>query len=412
MKKWHYNKLMTILLMIPLVSLYSFSLDLYLPLLPKVANDLHASKIMMQNGNSVFMLTIGLGQLIFGPISDHFGRKPILIVSLLTYIVGAIITVFTTSIGVFIASRGLQAMGACGTYLCCFASIRDIFSDENESAEMFSYLNIANSISAIIAPTLGAIVGKYYSWKVIFMILTLFSCLSLATAYFLYTETRPESIGSKEGSNIKSTIKNYAQVFRNLNYQIFTLPAAVGVGSFFAYYCVSPYLYQQVIGTSALEYGMLYGSCGLTFFLGSFFCGKTVAKYGITTTMWVGLICHLAGTLTLIVSFLIYNKTMLVFTHTGIIMILFGASYMVGAGIGGTMAPFQNIAGSAFALISAYKFVFAQIVGDIVMRFYSGNALSLGVVLMVCNITATILLFKCRNKIVLKDSLVTDPITN
>ena len=102
MKKWHYNKLMTILLMIPLVSLYSFSLDLYLPLLPKVANDLHASKIMMQNGNSVFMLTIGLGQLIFGPISDHFGRKPILIVSLLTYIVGAIITVFTTSISFII----------------------------------------------------------------------------------------------------------------------------------------------------------------------------------------------------------------------------------------------------------------------------------------------------------------------
>ena len=404
MKKWQYNRLMTILLMIPLVSLYSFSLDLYLPLLPQVAHDLNASIINMQNGNSIFMLTIGLGQLLFGPISDHFGRKPILIFSLITYISGAFLTVFATSINLFILSRGLQAMGACGTYLCCFASIRDIFDDENESAEMFSYLNIANSISAIIAPTIGAIIGSYYSWKVIFMILTTFSSLSLVYAYYLYTETSNVENSSKDGNALKKAFSNYYKIFRNINYQIFTLPAAVGIASFFAYYCVSPYLYQQVIGTSTVQYGVLYGSCGLTFFLGSYFCGKTVAKHGITKTMWIGLGCHLIGAITLLGGYLYFHQTLLSFTHAGIIMILFGASYMVGAGIGGTMAPFQEIAGSAFALISAYKFVFAQIIGDIVMRFYAANPLSLGLALIACNLIAISLLFLFQNKLVVKDN--------
>jgi Bcr/CflA subfamily drug resistance transporter len=400
MKKWQYNKLLTILLMIPLVSLYSFSLDLYLPLLPKVALDLQASKISMQTGNSIFMLTIGIGQLIFGPISDHFGRKPTLITSLFLYIIGAALTVITTSLTMFILSRGLQALGACGTYLCCFASIRDIYNDENESAEMFSYLNIANSISAIIAPTIGAIIGKYYPWKIIFVILTTFSVVSLLLALYIYKETAsPIKKKANNNSLLTNTIYNYTKVFRNINYQVFTLPAAVGIASFFAYYCVSPYLYQQVIGTSELQYGILYGSCGLTFFLGSFCCGQTVTKYGIKTTMWAGLVCHLVGTITLLAGHLILNQTNLIFTHTGIILILFGASYMVGAGIGGTMAPFQDIAGSAFALISAYKFVFAQIVGDIVMRLYSGNVVSLGCTLLCCNLIALTLLYTYKNKI-------------
>ena len=191
MKKWPYNKLTTIFLMIPLVSLYSFSLDLYIPLLPNIQKFFVTSMSSMQLSNSLFMLGCGLGQLAFGPISDYFGRRKVLLTALAIYLTATLTALSTTNIHLFIAARILQALGACGSYLCCFASIRDIFSDENDSAEMYSYLNIANSISAICAPTIGSVLTRNHSWHATFLCLLAIAIVALLSAFMQYTETAP-----------------------------------------------------------------------------------------------------------------------------------------------------------------------------------------------------------------------------
>jgi DHA1 family florfenicol/chloramphenicol resistance protein-like MFS transporter len=388
---WKYNKGLTILLMVPLVSLYAFSLDLYLPLLPAVAKDLQATKAAMQYGNSLFMLVCGIGQLIFGPLSDRFGRRPVLLGSLVVYLIGSLILSTFSSLPLFILARGLQAFGSCGTYLCCFASIRDIFTSDTESTEMFSYLNISLSLGAITGPTVGALIGTTSSWHTIFAILSLHAIISGMYSLFFYHETAPTQ-QSQQASAYQRALAAYKEVFASMDYHVYTLPAAVGIGSFFSFYCMSSYLYQEVMHISPLNYGLLYGSCGLIFFVGSFLCGQTVKRVGIQKTLWAGLACHMLGALVVTGSFIITGQSLLVPTHIGVLMIILGSSYMISAGIGGTMAPFQHIAGAAFALISAYKFIFAQILADIVMRFYAGNAEPFGIALILANITAAAVL--------------------
>ena len=393
-KQWDYSPLLTIIIMIPMVSLYSFSLDLYIPLLPKVQQDLNTSKIMLQYGNSIFMLVCGIGQLFFGPLSDRFGRKPILLYSILFYISGAFLCIYSDTVGPFIISRILQAIGSCGAYLCCFATIRDIYHNPNKSGAMFSYLNIANSISAICAPTIGSFINNYYSWHAVFVVLLIDAICMLIYCKILFKETAP-NIGIR-GNGF---IKNYIDIFKHINYQVYTLPAAIGIGSFFSFYCISPYLYQQILHVSQLHYSLLYGSCGLTFFIGSYICGVIIEKFGINTGMWSGLIVHLTGAIIILASYYYFKTTVLLPTHIGAILVILGSSFMIGAGIGGTMAPFKKIAGAAFAMISAYKFIFAKLMGDFVMSNYNDTPVSLAEVLIVLNIIAVLITFLFRGRI-------------
>ena len=380
-----------------MASLYAFSLDLYIPFMPKAQQYFNTSIIHLQMGNSLFMLGFGLGQLICGPITDAFGRRPVILCSMALHVIGSITALLTTSIDVFIMARMIQAVGACGGYLCCFATIRDIYLSPKGSAEMFSYLNAFISISATCAPVIAAMLGQNHPWKIVFVALLAFGILALLLSSTKYTETFPTP--KVRGIQYKEVYKNYKRVFCDINYQIYTLSAAIGIGSFFAFYCISPYLYQMTLNLSTIEFGLLYGSCGTVFLLGSYICGRTIKHTGIYKALILGLTIHLSGCLIILLSHFINGSTHILPTHSGVILVIFGASFLVSAGIGGTMAPFKDIAGSAFAMIGSYKFLFAELLGTFVAALYNDNALSLGFTLLALNLLALTLMVIYKNKL-------------
>lgn len=394
--KWQLNKLQSIFLMIPLVSAYSFSLDLYIPLVPAIQSELNVSIQQMQLTNSLFMLTCGLGQLIFGPLSDRYGRRRILIISLLISIAANLVCFYANGFNWFLLGKILQAIGACGSYLCCFATVRDIFQKPELSAEMFSYLNVANSTSAIIAPSIGTFIGYQYGWKWIFFALMCYAAYSLISCHKFYIETMTQS----KQANDSSVWQEYLSIFSHINYQVYTLPAAIGISSFFAYYSISPYLYQQTFGLSKETYSLLFGSCGLTFFISSYICSRLVRHFGITKTLIHGISCHAAGCITMIMSFVVVSSYQLIIMHGGVMLIIFGSALMVSAGIGGTMAPFRNIAGSAFALISAYKFGLCYLLGELAIAYYNETPIPLGLMLLSLNILSLAIIYYFRNKVI------------
>ena len=398
MQKWPYQRLTTLIIMIPLVSFYSFALDLYIPLLPTIQHDLQATRVVMQYTNSLFMFACGIGQLVFGPISDRCGRRPILFASCITFVLANLICANAGDVSILLAGRILQAIGACGCYLVSFATIRDIYPDDNASAEMFSYLNIANSLSAIFAPYLGSIIGSYLTWHAIFYLQTCSSLLTLIMCFALFTETTSSTSG--KGMSLTTVFWNYVTIFCHVNYHAFTLPAAVGMGSFFAYYSVSPYLYQEVLGFDASTFGILYGTCGVTFFIGSYICGLCVARFGILHSLYIGLSFHTVGCIGVLASHWLSQTLSVLPFHTSMILIILGASFMIGAGIGGTMAPFAKMAGAAFAMISCYKFLLSDLTGDIVMHFYTNSPASLGYSLLSLNLIAWLVLLGLRKKLV------------
>lgn len=395
-RKWPFSHLVTLIIMIPLVSFYSFSLDLYIPLLPSIGNDLGSNIQTMQYTNSLFMLFCGIGQIVFGPLSDHYGRLPTLKGSLIIFALANIICMYAWTFPILLLGRILQAIGACGSYLCCFATIRDIYQDENECAAMFSYLNIANSLSAICAPTLGTLLGRTFGWPSIFFVLGIAAICSLG-----YTLIAVETTSSKPSTlNLSQLITSYRDVFFHPNYQLFTLPAAIGFGTFFAYYCISPYLYIETMGFSKLAFSIFYGSCGITFLVGSYICGQLLQRIGILNTINIGLACHALGACLLLQGFWLTGSPNIYFIHPAVLLCIWGASFMVGAGIGGTMAPFKKSAGVAFAMISCYKFIAAHSLGDIVMHFYNNTPMSLGICILSLNALSCLLLWAFQNNIV------------
>lgn len=393
--RWRLSKWLTIGLMVPLVSAYSFSLDLYVPLLPTIQSSLGVSRMDMQLTNSLFMLFCGAGQLLFGPTSDRLGRRPVLFASLIITLVANMICFTTEWYHLFLLGKVLQAIGACGTYLTCFATVRDLYTSPEKSTEMFSYLNIANSVSAIIAPSIGTQLGKAFGWPSIFLALFMYAAFALVACILLYVETAPPS----QPEN-RRVLLNYWRVFTHINYQVYTLPAALGVGSFFAYYSISPYLYQQTFGLSKMAYSVLYGSAGLTYFMGSYTCGRLVTWIGIVRTMSLGLAFHALGCVLAMLSTWLPDISQLAITHLGILSMIWGAALMVSSGIGGTMAPFKDIAGSAFALISAYKFLMCYVLGEIVMALYDHSAFPLGALLLGLNLFSALIILVYRTRLV------------
>lgn len=395
--KWPLNKSLTIFLMIPLVSAYSFSLDLYIPLLPAIQSALEVSRSDMQLTNSLFMLFCGAGQLFFGPLSDRLGRRSILLLSMSMSIHANLICMHATQYALFLFGKSLQAIGACGAYLTCFATIRDLYHQPEKSAEMFSYLNIANSVSAIIAPSIGTQLGNHFGWQSIFFTLSIYAVYGFISCYFFYAETAPEPQPQQKK---RSVINDYCCVFTHVNFQVYTLPAALGISSFFAYYSISPYLYQQTFGLSRESFSILFGSCGLTFFIGSFVCSRLVNQFGVMKTLILGIAFHAIGCCGLILSFIFLNSLKLAIMHLSVMLIIWGSSLMVSSGIGGTMAPFKSIAGCAFALISAYKFTLCYCLGELAMHFYDNTPIPLGIMLLSINILAVIILLCFRHKVI------------
>ena len=395
-KRWQLSKWMTIFIMIPLVSAYSFSLDLYVPLLPTIQSALKVSRMDMQLTNSLFMLFCGFGQLVFGPLSDRLGRRYVLFGSLLITLIANLICFTTEIYRFFLIGKVLQAIGAAGTNLTCFAAVRDIYHRPEKSTEMFGYLNIANAVSAIIAPSLGTKLGSLFGWSSIFVALFIYAVVALISCYWLFAETAPYSQPEQQ-----HVLFDYWRVFSHINYQVYTLPAAIGIGSFFAYYSISSYLYQQTYGLSTMHYSVLYGSAGLTFFIGSYTCGRLVNGLGIVKTLVLGQFFHFFGCLLVLLSGWLPLSLQLTVVHSGILLIIWGASHMIVSGIGGTMAPFQDIAGSAFALVSAYKFLMCYVLGEIVMALYDHTAMPLGWMLLVLNLCSLCVVYGFRHRLVL-----------
>ena len=165
-------------LLLVMVLLGPLGIDLYLPTIPTIAQDLGSSVSLIQSTIALFILVLGVGQLISGPLVDKFGRKPIAIAGILIYIVGSVIATISTDSTLFIISRLLQASAVCCTSVVAFTCVRDCFNG-NEAARVFGFLNGTLNIIPALAPLLGGLLAEYWGWRAPFGFLIFYSVLVL-----------------------------------------------------------------------------------------------------------------------------------------------------------------------------------------------------------------------------------------
>ena len=183
------KKFLLILILGMITAIGPFSIDMYLPAFAGIAADLNTTVADVSLSLSSFFIGISIGQFIYGPLLDRYGRKKPLYLGLVIYLVASLLCAIATSIQVLIALRFLQALGGCAGMVASRAMVRDLFSVQ-DNAKVFSLLMLVVGVSPIIAPTLGGYIASEFGWHYVFIVLTLMAVVILFSVHFGLPESR------------------------------------------------------------------------------------------------------------------------------------------------------------------------------------------------------------------------------
>ena len=242
------------------------SIDMYLPSFTQIAAQLHCSMAAVQLTLAAFLVGLGIGQLLYGPLADRVGRKPPLYGGLLLYVAASIGCALATRIDVLIALRLLQGAGGCAGVVMARAMVRDLF-DHQQAARMFSRLMLVMGVAPILAPLLGSYVLQVSSWRGIFWILAGFGLLCLSAARFGLTETLPPA--ARRQVSIASAMTDYLSLFRDRAFLAYAFAGGLAQAGMFAYIAGSPEVFMNVFHVSPSHFAWIFGGNALSLILAS-----------------------------------------------------------------------------------------------------------------------------------------------
>jgi DHA1 family bicyclomycin/chloramphenicol resistance-like MFS transporter len=243
-------------------ALAPLSIDMYLPAMPQLASDLAVTAQQAGQSVSVFFSGVAIGQLIAGPMSDRFGRRPLIISGLVAYVVASIAATLTDSFSMLLVARLLQALGACAVTVAGRAIVRDKL-DHAESARLFSLLALIGGLAPVLAPSLGNLIIAFGNWRSIFLAMIVAGVVLVAGTLLFVPETR--SAETAHQARNEHPFRAYWQLLRNRVLLGNLLAAGFNSACMFAYIANSPAILIQGYGVNRTAFGFLFAinSAGL-----------------------------------------------------------------------------------------------------------------------------------------------------
>lgn len=337
-----------ILILSALMAITSLSTDIYLPAMPLMAQELHGDAELTITG---FLIGFCIAQLIWGPLSDHFGRKVPLFIGLVLFVMGSVGCALSSDITQIVFWRVFQALGACTGPMLARAMIRDLFA-RTRAAQMLSTLMVVMAIAPIAGPLLGGQMIKVTSWHTIFWLLAAIGCVMLILMCWL-PETLPADKRIK--ASLTGAFSNYLALLKNRHFMRFTLCVAFYYVAAYAFITGSPFVYITYFGIDAQHYGWLFALNVVGLMAVSMVNRRLVHRYplesllkmAVTTATLAALILALSAKLDFGGILMIILPVFVFFSMNGIIAATSTAA---------AMDTVPNMAGSASALIGSLQY--------------------------------------------------------
>lgn len=353
------------------------SIDMYLPSLPAIAGDLGASSAAVQQSVSAFFLGLAAGQIVYGPLSDRFGRRPALFLGFSLYLIASLACATAGGIHILVIARAVQGLGAAASPAAGRAVIRDRWKGD-AAARAMSFVIMVMGVAPLIAPMVGGQVLEYFGWRAIFWLLTAFAAVALALVAFRLPETNgPERRG---GVRMAAVYRAYGSLLADARVRAYLVCGGLIYASMFAYITSAPFVYIRIFGVDPQYFGFYFGLNVVGMLIGNYLNGRLVTRLGYRRMLGVGAAVALAATLAL-----------LGFALTGfgglpaIVATLFfavGTVGIVGANtVAGLLDLYPRNAGAASALFGVFQYGLGALAGAVVGALYAGTPAAMGIVM-------------------------------
>ena len=282
-------------LVVALTALGPLSTDFYLPALPAIARALDTDSAGVQLTLSVYLLGFGAGQLLVGPLSDRFGRRPVMLWGMLVFLLASVVCALADSITTLVVARLLQAFGACAGPVLGRAVVRDIYGP-SESARMLSHVSTATALAPLLAPLFGGWLTAAWGWRATFVALTVYALMLMLAVWLLLQETNRHP--DPHAMRPARMWANYRTLLADPVYRSALLIGCGAFAALFAFISGSPFVFIEHFGLSPQQMGLAFGLNVTGFMLGSTLSARLSRRIGpsrlIRQGVWLGAACGIA----------------------------------------------------------------------------------------------------------------------
>ena len=356
-------------------------MDMYLPSFPELVHYFKTTPSKAQLTLSAFTIAFGIGQLIYGPISDRMGRRYVLLAGIAIYAVASVLCVLTNSIDELIIARFFQALGGAAGIVLSRAIIRDLF-DKLEGARALSLMLLVPSLAALISPFVGGYILKFFGdWRLIFWVLTCFGVIAFILGVLKLPETHPPE--KRTSSSFSKILNDYISVVCHRRAAGYMICGGLSFATMFAQLSGTPFIYIEIFGVAPENFGLLFSLSVFAIMGGSYLNSRLVIRFGIRRMLAVGTTIALIGGIGLAIS-----ANYGAFGLFGIVIpvIIFMTPHnMVNANAtAGALEYFPHIAGTASAMLGFIRFGTGALVGALVGYFHDGTALPMAYIIACC----------------------------
>lgn len=361
------------------------SLDLYLPALPELADDLNASASAAQLSITACLVGLALGQLVAGPLSDRFGRKRPLVVGVLAYLVASVACALAPSVAVLIVLRLIQGLAGAAGIVISRAIARDLYSG---SALMifFSRLLLVAGLAPVLAPVLGGQLSRIMTWRGIFGVLAGFGAVLLLAAWFGLRETlSPER---RVVGGFRRTLQGYNTLLHDRFFVGCALSSGLAGATMFAYIAGSTFVLQRIYGMSPQGFSFVFGAISLGMVGAAQGGARLALRWPLTRVLGIGLIINLLGATSLLVT-VISGLPLGVLIGALVVMVCaVGLIFPTANAL--AMADYPDLAGTASSLQGLSQFVFGAVAAPLVGIAGEQTAVPLGIVTTTVSLCAMV----------------------
>lgn len=363
-----------------LVAFAALSVDIAIPVVNAFAAAFATTSAAAQLTLSVFVLAFAVTHLIAGPLSDRFGRRPVLIVGVAVYTAATVLCLFAGSIEELVAARFLQGIGCCAGPVVGRAIVRDVYGGER-AAKVLAYMSTVMGFVPGVAPILGGVLAEAFGWRAIFVALLVFAAVALLGCLFALDETNkwrdPAAVRPRR------LAANYLSFLGDRTFLAYLVATGFTYSALLSFHSLSAFVLIEQFGVRIGNYGYWFLGIVVGYVLGAFTVGRLHGRLGPNTLITIGLSIEVcAATLLAALGWARVDAPAAIIGPMALFM--YGGGFVFPNAAAGAIAPYQTKAGAASALLGFAQFMAGAVISTIVTRFHAGNQFTLVTGVLIC----------------------------